>query len=344
MARLVLHEVALRFTEPLVTSDGSFDERRSVLVAIERDGITGWGEAPAFPSGRWGTADAAWDALADSAVAAGGLPLPPIALAAVEAARADLEARFAGVPLHLHLGGRAHPITARHTLGLFDSPGDLVERVAGLVEGGITSFKVKVRPGWDVEYLTAVRRRFPRIDLSVDANGSYHDPKDPVFDAFRETGVDLVEQPFRPGDLAAHAALRARRTVPVCVDETIRSVADARHVLAANAADVLAVKANRLGLSATLQIIAMATEAGIGVKVGGTFDCAIGRRHLLAIATLEGVVDAEVAPPTGYLSADVASYPPLIVGTVTPDRLPGIGADPDPELLDAVELRRLSIP
>lgn len=344
MDRVSLHEVVLRFREPLTTSDGAFDQRRSVLVGIERDGEIGWGEAPAFPSGRWGTADAAWDALADPAVAAGATPIPPIASAAVEAARADLDARLAGIPLHLHLGSHARPVVARHTLGLLDTPADLVDRIGSLVENGLVSFKVKVRPGWDVDYVAEVRRTFQRVDLSVDANGSYHDPHDPVFDAFAAAGVDLIEQPFRANDLAAHAALKARRTIPVCVDETIKSVSDARRVIAAEAADVLAVKANRLGLSSTLQILAIAAEAGVGIKIGGTFDTAIGRRHLLAIAMLDGVVDAEVAPPLGYLATDVSSYPTLIAGTLTPDRLPGIGAAPDPELLEAVEVRRLSIP
>jgi O-succinylbenzoate synthase len=344
MDRISIHEVVLRFIEPLATTDGSFDQRRSVLIGIERDGETGWGEAAAFPSGRWGTAEAAWEALADPAVAGGALPVPPIASAAVEAARADLAARLQGAPLHLHLGATARPVTARHTLGLFEQPESLVERVARLVEDGITSFKVKVRPGWDVDYVAAVRTAFPRIDLSVDANGSYHDPDDPAFDAMAEARVDLVEQPFRADDLASHAALKARRSVPVCVDEAIRSVADARRVLAADAADVLAVKANRLGLAASLQILRLAAEVEVGVKIGGTFDTAIGRRHLLALAVLPGVVDAEVAPPTGYLVDDVAAYPPLVAGTVTPDRLPGIGVVPDPEMLDALEVRRLSIP
>lgn len=344
MDRLTLVEVALRFREPLGTADGEYEERRSILVGIDRDGVTGWGEAPSFPSGRWGTAEAAWDALVDPEVAAGGLPTPPIAAAAVQAARVDAEARLDGIPLHHHLGGITRPVTARHTLGLFDHPDDLVDRVAGLVRQGIASFKVKVRPGWDVDYVAAVRRAFPRIDLSVDANGSYHDPGDTVFDAFAESRVDLVEQPFRADDLDAHVALRERRTVPVCVDETIRSVADARHVIAAGAADVISVKANRLGLAATMQILALAAGSGVGIKVGGTFDTAIGRRHLLAIATLDGVVDAEVSPPEGYLESDVAAYPPLIAGTVTPEAHPGIGVDPDPDLVELVEVRRETIP
>jgi O-succinylbenzoate synthase len=344
MDRITLVEVAVRFREPLGTADGEYGERRSILVGIERDGVTGWGEAPSFPSGRWGTAEAAWDALVDPEVAAGGLPTPPIASAAVQAARADVAARSAGVPLHHHLGGITRPVTARHTLGLFDHPDDLVDRIGALVRQGIAAFKVKVRPGWDVDYVAEVRKAFPRIDLSVDANASYHDPDDAAFDAFAASGVDLVEQPFRADDLDAHAALRARRTVPVCVDETIRSLADARHVVAAGAADVISVKANRLGLAAALQILALAADAGVGIKVGGTFDTSIGRRHLLAIATLDGVVDAEVAPPEGYLESDVATYPPLIAGTVTPEGHPGIGIDPDPDRVEPLEIRRETIP
>ena len=342
--RLHLHEIELEFTDPLVTPEGSFSSRRSVLVGVEASGEVGWGEAPAFPSRRWGTAEAAWEAL-ESRVNLGGTaaPLPPIANAALQAARADLEARLAGLPLHQTLGGSTRPIRARHTFGLVEEPSVLVERIAPLVAAGISAVKLKIRPGWDIQPIVEVRTAFRSLDISVDANATYRDPYDPVFEALAGAGVSMIEQPFAADDLDSHAALRKREILTVGLDEAIRSTGDARRILQVGAADLLSLKANRLGLEAATKILDLASSEGVAVKVGGTFDTSIGRRLLLAFATLEGVTDAEIAPPSGYLVTDVAAYPDLIGGTITPDDRPGIGVDPDQGRLADLEIRRTTI-
>jgi O-succinylbenzoate synthase len=338
--RLHLHEIEVRFSEPLVTPDGVILSRRSILVGAEAEGLIGWGEAPAFPSRTWGTADAAWDALERPGVLHGEAPLTPIASAALQAAASDLEARLAGVPLHRHLGAEAHPIGARYTIGLMEDPADLVDRVRRLRATGMSAIKVKIRPGWDSVHIAAVRNAFPTIDISVDANATYRDPEDPVFEALAEARVGLIEQPFPTHDLASHAALRRRKVLSVCLDEAIRSRGDARQIISAKAADVLSVKVNRLGLEAGLAILELAFAEGIGVKVGGTFDTSIGRRLLLGFAMLGGVIDAEIAPPSGYLESDIADYPEPIRGQIRPDDRPGIGVDPDHERLADLEVRR----
>jgi o-succinylbenzoate synthase len=335
---VTLHEIRVPFRRPLVTKEATYTERRSVLVGIGSDGLTGWGEAAAFPSGRWGTADDAWDSILE--MEPGHLPAVPIASAAVQAARADLAARRAGVPLHTHLGGRRRPVNARHTLGLSLDPRELVDRVDELVADGIRAVKVKITPGLDVEPTLALRAAHLVLDIGVDANGSYDDPEDIVFDALDHLGVSTIDQPFPAEELEAHAALRRRVEMNVCLDETIVSVASAVAAIAAHAADVVSVKVGRLGLTATAAILASARTTGTGFKVGGTFDTSIGRRHLLAVATHGGVTDAEISPPSGYLAADVADYPPLVDGAVTPDEGAGIGVDPDPDRLAELEVRR----
>lgn len=341
--RIHLHEIEVDFTDQLVTPDGTYESRRSVLVGVEAFGRIGWGEAPAFPSRQWGTADAAWESLAKVEILGGADPHPPIAAAALQAARADLAARLANEPLHRRFGGSTRQIRARHTLGLTEDPDALVARVGALAAEGISALKIKIRPRWDLAQISAVCSTYPALDVSVDANATYRDPQDPVFAALAESGVSLVEQPFAPDDLDSHAALRRRGLIRVGLDESIRSSGHARQILRAGAADVLSVKVNRLGLDAARKILELASEDGVGVKVGGTFDTSIGRRLLLAFATLDGITDAEIASPSGYLVADVADYPPLVAGCITPDEHPGIGVSPDKDRLAALEIRRMTI-
>jgi O-succinylbenzoate synthase len=335
--RLHLHEVAVTFHHPLVTADGTYSERRSVLVGYEDGGVVGWGEAAAFPSGRWGTADQAWRALQSgdpSRVAA-----MPLASAALQAAQRDHEAGRRGIPLCVALGGTMRPVRARLSTGLAENPDALVAAVGRLVTAGATAVKVKVQPGLDVAPITSLRAAYPDLAISVDANGGYTDPDDPVFPALDGLGVDLIEQPLAPGDLPGCARLRPHIAAAVCLDEEIRTVDDANRVLAAGAADVISLKIMRLGFDTALAILEQCRSAGVGVKAGGTFDTAIGRHHVLAFATLDGVVDAEAGPPNGYLVDPLAPYPSFVNGSITPLDAPGIGSDPDPERLAAATVR-----
>ncbi|MBI5156701.1 MAG: hypothetical protein HZA58_01665 [Acidimicrobiia bacterium] len=326
--RLHLCDVAVAFRHPLTTADGTYPMRHSVLVGFEHDGVTGWGEAAAFPSGRWGTIDQAWDALVSCDPE--GRSDMPLADAALQAAHRDHAARLQGTALYRALGGRPGGITARLTVGLVDEPADLVRRVTELVATGARAVKLKIGPGRDTTHVAAVRAEFPALALSVDANGAYPDPDDPVFATLDRLGVDVIEQPLPPGDLAGCARLRTRLEARICVDEDLRAVSDAMRVVDADAADVLAVKSMRLGYEASLQILERCRAEGVGVKAGGTFDTAIGRHHVLAFATLDGVVDAEAGPPAAYLVDPLGDYPGFVDGTITPIEAPGIGITPDP--------------
>lgn len=337
VTRIEAIEVRLPFLRPLATVEGTHTHRHSVLVGLHDEDETGWGEAPAMPSGRFGTADEAW-----RAVTAGVFDAPGIASAAHQAAMADLEARHRGLPLHRFLGGSEGPVGVRVAVGISRDLDRLTENVGMLVDRGVTAIKLKVAPGADVGPLTVLGAEFPDIDVSVDANGSYRDADDPSLRELDRLGVTLVEQPFAVDDLASHARLRDRVEMAVCLDEGVQSIETAIEAMATGAADVLSVKVLRHGLADFTKILRTARDTGVGIQVGGTFDTSIGRRFLLACATLPGVTRAEVAPPDTYLEADLADYPPLVDGTVRPDGI-GLGTTPDPELLDAVVVRRTEI-
>lgn len=340
--RLRLWEIEVQFLSPLVTATGTHTVRRSVIVALDAEGSVGWGEAPAFPSGRAGTAEAAYATLCRPEIWIDGLPPVPIAAAAMQAARADAAARSAGVPLHRHLGASGRPVPARTPLGILDREQAAAEATR-LTGRGVRAVKVKVAPDRELEPVGVLREGVPGLDIGVDANGSYRDPGDDRLTALDAMGVSFIEQPFPAEDLDSHAALRRRLQAVVALDESVPDEAAVRRALAAGAAGRVAVKPNRAGLAALRAILDLCSAAGVGVQVGGTFDTAIGRRHLLALATLPGVDDAAVGPPNGYLAADLAPYPDAVDGAVAPEEAPGIGIDPDTELLDRTCIRKAEV-
>ena len=340
--RLTIVEIEVAFRRPLVTVAGTFPTRGSVLVGVEQSGKTGWGEAPAFPSGRFGSADEAFTDLAEPAGWINGYPTVPIAQAALEAARADAAARSARVSLSDWLGASGVPVMARHPIGLLDTV-RVEQEVAWIDAHGVAAVKIKIAPGQDLGPVSALRTALPALDIGVDANASYRDPSDPVFDRLAAMGVSFVEQPFSPEDLDSHRVLRERTDLAVCLDESITSTQAAAKVLAAEAADQLSVKLNRHGLVRLREILNLARDHKVGVRIGGTFDTSIGRRHLLAASGLPGVVDAAVGPPAAYLADDVASYPAVVAGVVAPSDTDGLGAEPNAEALAKLELRRTTV-
>src|SRR5919197_92769 len=90
----------------------------------------------------------------------------------VEAAVWDLEARLYEKPLWQHIGGTRDEIACGVSIGIQASPEALVETVGRELGSGYQRIKLKIKPGMDVQLVEAVRRRFPAITLSVDANSA----------------------------------------------------------------------------------------------------------------------------------------------------------------------------
>ena len=220
---------------PFETSFGRTFERRILLVEVEdADGAAGWGEVTCgerpFYNEEW--VDSAWLVLRDFAIprvlgreipaaaAVGALNAAVrghrMALGGLEAACWELEARKRGLPLWQHVGGERREIACGVSIGIQDSVGELLDLIGTEVEAGYRRVKIKIKPGWDVSVIRAVRARFPDIQLIADANSAYalHDaPRLAELDAF---GLMMLEQPLGHDELVDHA--EAIRVHDVCRD------------------------------------------------------------------------------------------------------------------------------
>ena len=93
-----------------------------------------------------------------------------MAKAAIETACWDLESKHAGVPLWQHLGGLHSEIPCGVSIGIQDSPEQLLEKIDKEVSAGYQRIKIKIKPGWDVDIVRRVRRvRFTSM-LHLDTN------------------------------------------------------------------------------------------------------------------------------------------------------------------------------
>lgn len=314
-------ELALPLRTPFVNAAARITDRRVVLVAISDGAVVGWGEAAPYPGVTPDTIGDAWASLERGAV------LSPTAVAAVDEAGADLEARREGQPLWAAIGGSQRTLATSIAVGLGEDP---VERIAATGARGV---KLKICPGDDVDRVTAVRSAYPDLSIGVDANGSYQwDGREGLLE-LDGLGVNYVEQPFAASDLTAHARLREEMVAAVALDEAIDSTSAAIRAIEADACDLIVAKPGRLGLSAARTVHDVALAAGLRIKASGLLETDIGRAHTLAIASLPAAAWSDIAAASWFFDGAMSAHEPAVVaGCVVLPKAPGIGMDPDPEV------------
>ncbi|MCO5169841.1 MAG: mandelate racemase/muconate lactonizing enzyme family protein [Planctomycetes bacterium] len=295
--------------------------RRGWVVAVEEDGLVGWGEAacwPGFGAGARATRRAlrprasegrSTEDTEDAPRAPRPLGASPEARGALEQAHLDLAAQRAGVSLAAWLAPAPRASVAVHAL--VAGPDD-VERWPG-----VTTFKLKVGDApWprDLARVRAVRAAAPAARLRLDVNGRWSVADAiPRLRALADLGVDLVEQPTPPGDLAGLARARSEGGVRVALDEGLRGEDDLDAALATRAIDAVVLKSQALGgLLAAGRLARRAAAAGLEVVVTHALETAVGRAGALALAA--GLPGDPVCGLGPALAVDVADLPAVAGG------------------------------
>lgn len=362
IVRIEMREIGLRLVHFFETSFGRTVERRILLVrVIDREGAEGWGECTAgegpFYSEEW--IDGAWEVTrrflapmtlkreVESAASVGDLMKRVrgnrMAKAAIETACWDLEARRLGVPLWKHLGGVRSEIPCGVSIGIQDSHEQLLEKIERELADGYQRIKIKVKPGWDREVVEAVRRRFPDINLMVDANSAYTLADAPMLRALDEYDLMMIEQPLAYDDREDHARLQKLIRTPVCLDESVRSAEDARKAIELGACRIVNVKLGRVGGHAEARRVErVCREGGVPVWCGGMLESGIGRAQNIAMATLEGfTLPGDVSASARYWEEDIIEPPVTVTprGTIHAPDGPGLGFEIKRERVEALTVR-----
>ncbi|MCA1601136.1 MAG: o-succinylbenzoate synthase [Acidobacteria bacterium] len=368
LERAELREIELPLKSPFETSFGCTTQRRILIVRVfDKTGASGYGECVAAegPFYNHETVDTAWlitakyvgplltQARVETARKVNAALAPirgnQMAKAGVEAAVWDLEAKLAGRPLWQHLGGVRDEINCGVSIGLQETTDALIDKVAHELESGYQRIKIKIKPGKDVQLVEAIRARFPSITLSVDANSAYSLNGDlSVVKQFDQYNLLMIEQPLAPGDLVDHAKLQREIKTPICLDESIVSLADARHAYELGSCRIINIKLGRVGGHTEVRLIqAYAVEHGIPVWCGGMLEAGIGRAHNIALSTLPGfTLPGDVSASGRYWEEDIIE-PPVTVsrkGTIKAPTGHGIGYGVNEDRIEALTVRRETVP
>jgi O-succinylbenzoate synthase len=262
----------------------------------------------------------------------------------VEGAFWSLQAAAEGVSIRQLMGGSADRVPVGESLSIASTVDETLEEVALRLGEGYRRIKLKIRPGWDVEPVRAVRESFgPEVMLQVDANAAY--TLDDVDALRRLDDYDLacIEQPLAWDALLEHAELQRRLATPVCLDETLRSFEDVRRALDIDACRNVNLKPGRVGgLTASLRIAELCRERGVPLWCGGMMESGIGRAGNLALCSVAGFTDpADMSPASVLFEWDLVdpTFSVQLDGTIAVPTAAGLGFPVRPDRVQAQTVR-----
>ena len=346
-----LREIRMPLVHFFETSFGRTYERRIILVTVRSSEGEGYGEcaAPEAPLYNSETTETAWHILSEFvAPAFVGSRLRPardaaarvrhirgnrLAIAAMEMALWDLQSRQEGKPLSRFLGGTRAEIDCGVSIGIQESVRELLHHVRREISAGYQRVKIKIKPGWEVEPLTEVRREFPRVPLMVDANAAFTLDDLPLLKRLDDFDLMMIEQPLAHDDLIDHARLQGELRTPICLDESIHHLDDVRKAIELGSCRIVNVKLGRVGgYREALRIHEYCGLHQIPLWCGGMLETGIGRAHNIARSSLSTFcLPGDVSASQRYYARDTIS-PPVTVspqGTIRVPDGPGIGFDLD---------------
>lgn len=262
-----------------------------------------------------------------------------MAKAALEMAVWDLYSKQNGLSLSAVLGGTRKEIEVGVSIGIEDNIDDLLIKVNHFLNEGYKKIKVKIKPGWDIEPLRAIRNKFgDDIPLMADANSAYTLNDKALLKELDTFNLMMVEQPLAHDDIIDHAKLQAEMKTPICLDESIHSVEDARKALEIEACKIINIKIGRVGgLTEAKKIHDLCEERDVPVWCGGMLEAGIGRAHNIAIASLSNfTIPGDTSSSSRYFNEDII-FPEVTLskpGMISVPERPGIGFDINNELIN----------
>jgi O-succinylbenzoate synthase len=365
---LDVYHLAIPLRRPLPGPAKRYQSLETVLVRLRAGDLYGWGEAspgaapltsPEWAGGAFacikqhlGPAVVGSDANDGDELAERMEPMRGnrFAKAALDMAFWDLRARQQGRPLHALLGGTREAIDVGLTFDQVDSHDLFLESIKEAFAAGFPRIKLKMRPGWEVRMLEAVRREFPAEALSIDFEGALTLGHGDILYRLDDFSLAMVEQPLWSDELVGHAMLQEALRTPICLDESISTPGHADIAFDLKSCQFVNLKPGRVGgVTAALAIHDRAHDNCTPCYVGAMPQTTIASRFGLALAAKSNCTHpADYFPAGDYLEFDLAA--PLVpsrhndgVQRIGLWAETGIGVEPEMAIVERCCLQRVSL-
>ena len=352
----------MELVSPFTTSMGTEYDEEHIIVCVEGEGLSGWGEcvAEGTPFYSYETVTTAWHIFQeflipsiigknisgiDEAIASyEKVRGHRMAKAGLEAALWDLFAKSKNISLSKMMGGTKNKIDVGVSIGIQSSVLDLIKSIEGYLAEGYKRIKIKIAPGNDIQFVQAVRKQFPEILFQVDANSAYELKHIDLFKQMDDYNLLLIEQPLGYDDIYDHSKLQRELKTPICLDESIHSLDDTRAAIELDSCRVINIKPGRVGGFTESKLIHdYCATKNIPVWCGGMLESGIGRAGNVALASLHNfTLPGDISASKRYYKEDIVE-PEFVVnadGTMDVPTKPGIGVEVDMKMLQKVTIKK----
>jgi L-alanine-DL-glutamate epimerase-like enolase superfamily enzyme len=259
------------------------------------------------------------------------------AMGSVDLAIWDLMGKALNLPVCELLGVFSETIRVYAAGGYYEEGKgikELVSEMEGYVGEGFQAVKMKVggeAMGTDLERVRAVREAIgPKVDLMIDANNKWS-----AYDAIRfgrmveKFNPFWFEEPVEADDFAGCAEVKRALDTPIAAGENEFTRWGARDLIQAQAVDILQCDTVLAGgITEMRKIAALASAYHIPMSPHGNPHMAV---HLLA--SLPNAIIMETYPAVESRFNPALPLFPVKNGCIEVPRKPGLGIDPDPELV-----------
>ena len=258
-----------------------------------------------------------------------------MAKASIEMALLDAQLRASGESFAHYFGAVRAEVDCGVSVGIHATIPGLLQTVGDYLDQGYRRVKLKIKPGWDVEPVRAVRERFGDVLLQVDANTAYTlaDAKHLAeLDAFE---LLLIEQPLPEDQVLAHAELAKVVQTAICLDESITSAQAAEDAIQLGACQIINIKPGRVGgyLEAR-RIHDLCAKHGVPVWMGGMLESGLGRAGNVAMAAMPNfTLPGDTSASARYYHRDITEPFVLVEGRLRVPDGPGLGVNVDEEFV-----------
>ncbi|MBJ7459121.1 MAG: mandelate racemase/muconate lactonizing enzyme family protein [Thermoleophilaceae bacterium] len=350
--RVELFALRLPLRSPFHSGGTTTDFRDlGVLRLTDEDGRTGVGEITPYPDPVAPPLDdliaafesGARDQLLDAEIFDHGLTLdsklPAAVESAIDVALLDLLARREEIRVADLIGVEVQERVAVNATITAPTVDEVAELGQHAVEAGFATIKLKVgHASDDRARLEALREAvgFETL-IRLDANGGWFTGEaiDHI-NEFQEFGLELIEQPVAPDDLASMHRVRDASLVPIIADEGVRSVEDLDLHVANGACDGVAIKLAQVGGITSASLLAgNAARAGLLTFVTSTLDGPVGLAAGLHFAAARSDFSVANGLATGGLFEEsyALGLPDVVDGALELTDVPGLGIELDEDAL-----------
>lgn len=332
IVKMQIYSLNAELIQPFTVATGSHTALENIVVALEfADGTKGLGEAAiahhitgeTFHQTRQNLKSVGERLLGQDAAGYLNisaqlhemLPHNKCALAAIESAMMDALTRQWGMPLWKFFGAVPQKLVSDITVVIAE-PSETEIAVKSFYRQGFRRFKVKIGKDMDADLkrVLTVHRLTKESKMILDANQGYTAEQMLKFLRLlkgKKITPVMLEQPVAREDWEGLKKITRSCKIPVCADESVRSLAEAVKAVQEKAVTAINVKFTKSGLFESREIALLAKTFGLKLMISGMMESALAMTAGAHLAAGMGCFDEIDLDTPFFIKGGVAHHPCL---------------------------------